>query len=97
MSNEEIIGKLQAAIDSSGGFGKSVKFDFGDDGIVLLNDTTVSGDDMPTDCVIKVSKDDFIALSTKGLDPMMAFMSGKIKVEGDMSVAMQLQTLFNSM
>jgi len=28
---------------------------------------------------------------------MMAFMSGKLKVEGDMSVAMGLQSLFSSM
>ncbi|MGB0908712.1 MAG: SCP2 sterol-binding domain-containing protein, partial [Maricaulaceae bacterium] len=44
-----------------------------------------------------VSKDDFIALASGNLDPMMAFMSGKLKVAGDMSVAMGLQSLFSSM
>ena len=31
------------------------------------------------------------------LDPAMAFMSGKLKVEGDMGVAMKLQSLFSQL
>jgi len=31
------------------------------------------------------------------MDPMMAFMSGKLKIDGDMSVAMGLQSLFSNM
>jgi len=33
-------------------------------------------------------------LLTGDLNPMTAFMSGKIKVDGDMGVAMKLQKLF---
>ena len=49
------------------------------------------------DCTISVSKEDFISLAEGNLDPMMAFMSGKLKVAGDMSVAMGLQTIFSNM
>ena len=38
--------------------------------------------------------DDFQALISGNLNPMSAFMSGKIKVDGDMGVAMKLQSLF---
>lgn len=97
MTNEEIITKLQEAVTKAGGLDKSVKFDFGDDGVVLASGSEVSGDDGDADCTISVAKDDFIALASGSLDPMMAFMSGKLKVAGDMSVAMGLQKLFSNM
>ena len=97
MTNEEIIVKMQDAVTKAGGLDKSVKFDFGDDGLVHAEGTDVSGEDKDADCTISVSKDDFIALAGGNLDPMMAFMSGKLKVAGDMSVAMGLQKLFSSM
>lgn len=97
MTNEEIAAKMKDAVEKAGGLDKSVKFDFGDDGQVQASGTDVTLDDADADCTIKVSKDDFIALASGNLDPMMAFMSGKLKVEGDMSVAMGLQSLFSGM
>lgn len=97
MTNEEIIAKMQEAVTAAGGLDKSVKFDFGDDGFVHAAGSEVSGEDADADCTISVTKDDFIALASGNLDPMMAFMSGKLKVAGDMSVAMGLQKLFSSM
>ena len=43
------------------------------------------------DTTIKVSWDDWQAMAAGQLDGMTAFMTGKLKVEGDMSNAMQLQ------
>lgn len=97
MTNDEIAAKMQEAVTKAGGMSKSVKFDFGDDGQIHAAGETVSQEDLDADCTIKVAKDDFIALASGNLDPMMAFMSGKLKVEGDMSVAMGLQSLFSSM
>ncbi len=97
MTNEEIIAKMQEAVTNAGGLDKSVKFDFGDDGVVHAAGSEVSGDDKDADCTISVTKEDFISLAGGNLDPMMAFMSGKLKVAGDMSVAMGLQKLFSSM
>jgi putative sterol carrier protein len=37
--------------------------------------------------------DDFEAMSTGDLNPMMAFMSGKIKVDGDLNAVMKFQSL----
>ena len=73
--------------------GKKVKFDFGDAGKVFLDGVSnaVSNDDSAADTTIKVSLDDFIGMAQGKLDATMAFMQGKLKVDGDMSVAMQLQ------
>jgi len=97
MDNADIAAKMTEALAKAGGTDKSVKFDFGDDGQVFASGTEATTDDNDADCTISVSKDDFIALAEGNLDPMMAFMSGKLKVAGDMSVAMGLQSIFSNM
>jgi putative sterol carrier protein len=73
--------------------GKRVKLDYGSDGVVLLDGVAqeVTETDGPADTTIKVAWDDWQAMSEGKLDGMTAFMQGKLKVEGDMSNAMQLQ------
>ena len=53
----------------------------------------MDNDNGAADCTVKVSKDDFVAMSTGQLDSMSAFMTGKLKIEGDMGVAMKLQSI----
>lgn len=97
MDTDAIVEKMQAAVSAAGGLDNSVKFDFGDDGCVVVDGTSVSSEDAEVDCTIGLSKENFIKLATGKLDPMMAFMTGKLKVSGDMSVAIGLQKLFSSL
>lgn len=73
--------------------GKRVKLDFGSEGAVMLdgNAHQVTEENGPADTTIKVAWEDWEALRDGRLDGMTAFMQGKLKVEGDMSAAMQLQ------
>ena len=78
--------------------GASLKFDFGDqllfiDGKGTTNE--VSREDKAADCTITISPDNLVALIKGELNPMMAVMSGKVKIKGDMSVAMKLQSLLS--
>jgi putative sterol carrier protein len=98
MDNDAIATRMTEALVKAGGLDKSVKFDFGDDDSVFAHGTAAEVDsDKEADCTISVDKSDFIALTEGNLDPMMAFMSGKLKVAGDMSVAMGLQNIFSNM
>lgn len=42
---------------------------------------------------VQLSAEDFVAITEGRLNPTTAFMSGKLKVKGDMGLAMRLQTL----
>ena len=44
---------------------------------------------------ITVSAEDWLGMLNGELNPMQAFMSGKIKIEGDMTLAMSLQQVLN--
>ena len=74
--------------------GKRVKLDFGDEqGVILLDGVgnRATEEDGPADTTIKVAWSDWEAMRDGKLDGMTAFMQGKLKIEGDMSNAMQLQ------
>ena len=51
----------------------------------------VSEDDGDADTTIKVAWSDWEQMAAGQIDGMTAFMTGKLKIEGDMSNAMQLQ------
>ncbi len=48
------------------------------------------------DIIITVSDDDFVALAAGKLNAQQAFMQGKIKVKGNMGLAMKLQTVMEA-
>jgi putative sterol carrier protein len=77
-------------------FGKKLNFEIEGrhihlDGTGECNE--VSEASTEADCTIKISQSNFDKLIAGDLNPMMAFMMGQIKVDGDMSVAMKLQSL----
>jgi putative sterol carrier protein len=97
MSISDITDQMKARIGEGGKFKKSVKFDFGGDGVVRIDDKVspaiVDNADAPTDCTVKVSMADFVDIAQGKQNAQMAFMMGKLKVEGDMSVALQLGSI----
>jgi len=50
----------------------------------------VSNDDKPADCDLQVSIDNLVKMGTGDLNPMMAVMTGKLKIKGDMGIAMKM-------
>lgn len=88
---------LRAKVGDQSGLGATLKFDCGADGVIVLDGRSVPNrvhnDDVDADCTVAISHDNLVALLTGALEPTTAFMMGKFKVSGDMSVAMKLQRL----
>ena len=99
MDLAELTSKAAAAVAGGSDFKKKVKFDFGDVGKLLIDGAAgvANNSDEAADATIKVDWEDFKKISTGAMDATMAFMQGKLKVEGDMSVAMQLQSLMKKL
>ena len=94
----DILPTIQAQAAKAEPLGNTLKFDFG--GAALFIDGTgaqnvVSASDGEADCSVKLSLADFVALTKGELNPMSAVMSGQVRIEGDMMVAMKLQGLFS--
>jgi len=44
-------------------------------------------------CTVAATDKDFLAIVNGKLNPQMAFMSGKLRIQGDMGLAMKLQQI----
>ena len=91
MNKQELVSRMQEG--QAWVPGKRVKLDFGGEGVILLDGAAnqVTEEDGAADTTIKVSWDDWQQMAAGQLDGMTAFMTGKLRIEGDMSNAMQLQ------
>ncbi|OED49494.1 SCP2 sterol-binding domain-containing protein [Leisingera sp. S232] len=92
MALDEIAAGIQSGLTGKSFVG-SLKFDCGEDGVIVLADGTASTADQETDCTLRLSSENLTKLLTGKLNPMTAVMMGKIKISGDMGVAMKLSKL----
>ncbi|MDF1734810.1 MAG: SCP2 sterol-binding domain-containing protein [Minwuia sp.] len=94
---EEITEGMRDRVGDDSGLDATLKFDFGDDGVIFLDGAsspnTVTNEDKDADCTMKISKENFLAMVNGDLDGTTAFMMGKLKIEGNMGVAMKLQSV----
>lgn len=92
MTLVEITALLQRGVDHAPLQG-SLKFDCGDDGVVVLEDNTTSNIDRAADCTIRISLENLAKLVKGKLNPMTGVVTGKLKVSGDARIALKLGEL----
>jgi putative sterol carrier protein len=97
MSLESATNTIKGRVGDDAGLGATLKFDCGDDGVIVIDGrakpNTVSNEDRDADCTVGLTIGDLEAMLAGDLAPTTAFMTGKLRVEGDMGVAMKLQSL----
>jgi putative sterol carrier protein len=89
---------LRSKVGDDSGLGATLKFDCGADGVVVIDGAsspnTVDNASRDTDCTIELAMDTLGQLISGELNAMNAFMTGKMKITGDMGVALKLQKIF---
>ena len=92
---KQIIEGMGSALGGNSGLGGTLKFDFGEPGSVYIDgksvpNTVSDGDGKNADCTISTSLETFEKMVKGELDGTSAFMQGKLRVAGDMGLAMKL-------
>ena len=97
MSLASVTEQIQAQLPQLAQLGYKVKFAVDDAGVILVDASrspaTLSHDDGPADCTIRLSEDRLVKLIDGRLSPTLAYTLGQIKVEGSLGVAMKLASL----
>lgn len=92
----EITDRIRNALKERPGLPKSLKLDFKGEGFIHVDGQAVTNDDAPADCTVVVSREDLESMAKGQLDPMTAMFKGRLKIKGDMAVAMQLQSMLRA-
>ena len=100
MSAKEFFETLESRVDASKTAGMTNSYVFDIDGAgqwkVDVQDGKVSVTEGggEADVTISASEENFDKIASGDLNPTTAYMSGKLKIKGDMGAAMKLQKLF---
>jgi putative sterol carrier protein len=99
-SPREFFETLETRIDPAKAAGMTASYLFEIDGAgtwtVDVDDgkVSVSENGADADCTISTSSETFMKIANGEQNPTAAYMSGKLKVKGDIGQAMKLQKLF---
>ena len=96
----EFFETLESRVDPEKAKGMTASYKFDIDGsgswLVDVDDgkVTVTENGGDADCTISTSTETFLKIANGEQNPTAAYMSGKLKVKGDIGAAMKLQKLF---
>ena len=90
---DKAVEQLSAKV--SGGFDGVAKFVIQGEGAIMLDGTGVRAGDEEADVTLTASAEVFKAILDGEMNPTMAFMTGKLSVDGSMGLAMKLGSVLS--
>jgi putative sterol carrier protein len=97
MSLQSLTERIQTLVGTDSGLDATFKF-ITNDGIISVDTkqvpNIVTNEDLETECAMEISTKNALDLLSGELNPMMAYMMGKLKIKGDMGVAMKIAQVF---
>ena len=100
---KEMFNQMPASLNAAAakGMNSVIQFNLTGDGggtyHVIIKDgtcTVAEGAHASPNMTMTMAAQDYVDMNTGKLNGQMAFMSGKLKIAGDMGLAMKMQTLF---
>lgn len=94
MTLEDFTEQIKKTASTATGLRGTAKFAFDEGGTIFIDATKtpyqVSNDSKDADCTVRIALSDAAKMLNGELNPMTAFMFGKIKISGDTSIAMKI-------
>ncbi len=90
---DEAVAALNAKMD--GGFDGTAKFVVNGEGSIMIDEAGARAGDDPADVTMSASPEVFKSILDGTTNPTTAFMTGKLKVDGDMGAAMRLGSVLS--
>lgn len=92
---------VAAAVDAlneklgGNGFDGIAKFEIEDEGAIVIDESGARASDDAADVTLSASADTFQDILAGNLDATSAFMTGRLKLDGDMGLAMRLGSVLS--
>ncbi len=93
----DVIDAAVAALSAklSGGLDGVAKFVIPGEGAIMMDGAGVRAGDEDADVTLTAEADVFRAILEGDMNPTMAFMTGKLKIDGNMGLAMKLGSVLS--
>lgn len=95
MTLDECTAAIRGKVGDDSGLNATLKFDCGEAGTIYVDGKAipnrVDNSGHAADCTVGITLDNLAAMLRGELEPATGFMTGKLKVAGDMSVALRMQ------
>ncbi|MEI4486715.1 SCP2 sterol-binding domain-containing protein [Frigidibacter sp. MR17.14] len=88
----EVVAKAVEKLNErlAGGFAGLARVVIEDEGSIVIDTDGAREGDAEADVTLRASAETFVGMLKGEVNPMSAYMSGKLKIEGDMGQAMSL-------
>lgn len=97
MTLDQIEAQMKSRAINFTGLGALVKFDFGGGEALFIDGRSmppaISRSGGPPDTTLTISAENLVKLAEGKLAPTLAFMTGKLKVSGNMGIALKLANM----
>ncbi|HJS31535.1 MAG TPA: Rieske 2Fe-2S domain-containing protein [Alphaproteobacteria bacterium] len=98
MTLQELTQRVRDSVGADSGLDATVKFVFPEVGIIyvdgLSKPNSVSNEDKDSTITVTVSRENFEKIIDKQLNPKLALMTGRLRLRGDIRIAMRLDRVF---
>ena len=100
MNVTQLTERVRTAVGAESGLDATIKFNFGDQGVIYIDGKStpnaVTNDDRDSQIVISFTPETLTRILDKQLNPKVALMTGKMKLRGDLRIAMRLDKVFGT-